>query len=75
MFKKGTSNGSKVLIPSGGQIPTAPSESKVSENSSIGSLGVRLASKKAQKKATKNITSDAINKAMPYLKPNSTTGV
>ena len=75
VFKKGISNGSKVLIPSGGHTPTAPFVSYVSANSSIGSLGVRLASKKAQKNATKNITSDAINNAIPYRKPSSTTGV
>ena len=31
--------------------------------------GNKLASKKAQNQATKNITSDIINNVIPYLKP------
>ena len=46
----GRSNGSKVVIPSGGQTP---------------SIGNSARSKNAQKKATKNITSDAMNSIMP----------
>ena len=48
-------DGSKVLIPSGGQIPTAPFVSNVSVYSSIGSLGVKLASKKPKKMQQKTL--------------------
>jgi hypothetical protein len=52
---KGISHGSKVYISFGGQ--TFPTNS----------LGNKLISKYAQNHATKNITSDAINKVIPYL--------
>jgi hypothetical protein len=38
----------------------------------ISIVGAKLAAKKAQKKAKKNITSEAINSNIPYLKPNWT---
>ena len=52
---KGMSQGSKVSISFGGH--TLPTNSE----------GNKLASKYAQNHATKNITSDAINKVIPYL--------
>src|SRR5262245_64559818 len=53
VLSKGSENGSKVMMPSGGH--TLP----------IASLGNSEASKKAQKKAAKNITSEAMNSDMP----------
>jgi len=53
VFKRGTSNGLKTSIPFGGQ--TVP----------ISIVGVKLEAKNAQKKAKKNITSEAINKSIP----------
>jgi len=35
-------------------------------------VGAKLAAKKAQKKAKKNMTSEAINRSIPYLRPNWT---
>jgi hypothetical protein len=58
VFSKGTATGLKVLIPLGGQMLP------------ISIVGARLAAKKAQKKAKKNITSETINKIIPYLKPS-----
>jgi hypothetical protein len=60
VFKRGTSIGSKVSIPLGGQM----------DPSSI--TGASAAAKKAQKKAKKNITSDTINKSIPYRNPSCT---
>jgi len=53
VFNKGTSIGSKTLIPFGGQIEP------------ISMTGASAAAKKAQKNAKKNITSETINKIMP----------
>ena len=50
----GKSNGSKASIPSGGHTPVS---------------GYKLESKKAQKNATKNITSEQMKKIIPYLIP------
>jgi hypothetical protein len=36
----------------------------------ISIVGARLAAKKAQKNAKKNITSETINKIIPYLNPS-----
>jgi hypothetical protein len=60
VFNRGTSNGLKTSIPLGGQILP------------ISIVGAKLAAKKAQKKAKKNITSEAMNKSIPYLNPNWT---
>jgi hypothetical protein len=60
VFNNGTSNGLKTSIPLGGQIVP------------ISMVGAKLAAKKAQKKAKKNMTSEAINKSIPYLRPNWT---
>jgi hypothetical protein len=38
-------------------------------------LGAKAEWKNAQKKLTKNITSDTINNSIPYLKPNWTAKV
>ena len=53
----GICQGSRALIPLGGQ--TDP----------ITCVGNKLASKKAQNQATKNITSDIMNNVIPYLSP------
>jgi hypothetical protein len=53
VFTSGTSIALKVAIPLGGHIFP------------ISIVGVRLAAKKAQKKAKKNITSDMINRIIP----------
>jgi hypothetical protein len=53
VFTKGTSKGSKALIPFGGQMFP------------ISIVGAILAAKKAQKKAKKNITSETINRITP----------
>jgi hypothetical protein len=58
VFNKGIALGSNASIPLGGQIVP------------ISMVGARLAAKKAQKKAKKNITSETINRITPYLKPN-----
>lgn len=57
MFTRGNPHGFKGWVPTGGQ--TAP----------IAIDGTRLKWKKAQKKAKKNLTSDAINKSLPRRKP------
>ena len=58
VFKKGTSQGSKInsLIPTGGQLKFKAI------------VGVILDQKKAQKKAKKNITSEKINKSILIIK-------
>ena len=48
-------------MPFGGQTPPV----KASREYCAASLGNRLASKKAQNQATKNITSEAMNMIMP----------
>jgi hypothetical protein len=58
VFNNGTSIGSKGSIPFGGHIDP------------ISTIGANAAAKNAQKKATKNITSDTINNNIPYRKPN-----
>jgi hypothetical protein len=50
----------KVTIPLGGQILP------------ISIVGVKLEAKNAQKKAKKNMTSETINKIIPYRSPNWT---
>ena len=57
VFNKGTPQGLKVSTPSGGHTPPNIED------------GLILASKKAQKKAKKNIISEIINKRTPCLKP------
>jgi len=53
VFNKGTSIGSKLSIPFGGQIDP------------ISITGAKAAAKKAQKKAKKNITSETIKSNIP----------
>jgi hypothetical protein len=53
VFSKGIAFGSKTSIPFGGQMFP------------ISIVGAKLAAKKAQKKAKKNITSDTINNITP----------
>jgi hypothetical protein len=53
VLSNGTAFGSKASIPFGGHIFP------------ISIVGAKLAAKKAQKKAKKNITSDTINKITP----------
>jgi hypothetical protein len=53
VFNKGTAVGLKVSIPFGGQIVP------------ISIVGAKLAAKKAQKNAKKNITSETMNKIIP----------
>jgi hypothetical protein len=53
VLTRGTSSALKVAIPFGGQMLP------------ISIVGVKLAAKKAQKKAKKNITSETINKITP----------
>lgn len=57
VFNRGTPNGSRGVIPVGGQHPP------------ISGVGARLEWKKAQKKPKKKNTSDVINKIMPYRRP------
>ena len=57
VFNKGVAKGSKISIPSGGQTPP------------ISATGVILASKKAQKKPTKNITSETMKRMNPIFIP------
>lgn len=58
VFNKGTSIGLKTSIPFGGHIEP------------ISIIGASAAAKKDQKNAKKNITSEAINKIIPNLRPN-----
>jgi len=58
VFHKGRPQGSKVEMPSGGHIHPIPTD------------GDSVQWKKAQKKLKKNITSEAINKAIPNLIPS-----
>ena len=53
MFNKGISKALNTSIPLGGQMLP------------ISIVGAKLAAKKAQKKAKKNITSETINKIIP----------
>ncbi len=57
MFRRGISQGLMTSIPCGGQ--TAP----------IDGLGLRLAWKKAQKKATKSLISETIKRTLPKRSP------
>lgn len=57
VFRRGTENGFKGVIPVGGQLQ--PSSG----------VGANLLWKKAQKKAKKNSTSDAINRIIPHRSP------
>ena len=63
VFHKGKPQGSKVVIPNGGQIQPIPTE------------GDKLQWKNAQKKLKKNITSEAINKHIPNRTPCCTLKV
>jgi len=63
VLTKGTSHGDKTSIPFGGYIPP------------ISWAGDKLEWKKAQKKAKKNIISDAINRSIPHLIPICTEAV
>jgi hypothetical protein len=58
VFNNGTPHGDKVSSPLGGQTPPITID------------GLRLASKNAQKKATKNIISETIKSKTPWRKPN-----
>ena len=63
VFKSGTSKGLIEFVPMGDQLrPTSM-------------FGLTLASKKAQKKPKKNITSLKINKTIPYFSPSTTIGL
>ena len=63
VLSSGTPRGSKTSIPTGGHWKP------------VASVGYSEALKKAQKNAAKNITSEAINSAMPYRMPSCTMGV
>ena len=63
VLRRGTSIGSRGLIPTGGHCP--PSSR----------AGARLEWKKAQKKPKKKKASEAINRTMPYRSPFWTVGV
>ena len=63
VFHKGKPQGSKVEIPWGGQIQPIPIE------------GDKVQWKNAQKKLKKNITSEAMNNAIPNLIPSWTLKV
>lgn len=63
VLSKGIPRGEKHSIPTGGQTPPIKGE------------GAKLEWKKAQKKETKNITSDTINKMKPKRKPFCTASV
>lgn len=60
MFSRGTLNGLRGVIPTGGQ-----------QHPSSG-VGDSLLWKNAQKNAKKNITSDVINKIIPHRRPDVT---
>ena len=57
----GRCQGSKISVPSGGQIPPV----KVRRANSLAASVAMEASKKAQNQATKNITSEAMNRIIP----------
>lgn len=63
VFHKGKPHGSNAEIPWGGQTHPIPID------------GDNVQWKKAQKKLKKNITSEAINKAIPSLTPSWTLNV
>lgn len=63
VFHKGKPHGSNAEIPCGGQIHPIPID------------GDSVQWKNAQKKLKKNITSEAINNAMPNLIPSCTLNV
>ncbi len=58
VLSNGIALGSKTSIPLGGQMFP------------ISIVGARLAAKKAQKKAKKNITSETMNRITPYRRPS-----
>ena len=60
VLSNGIALGSKTSIPLGGQMFP------------ISIVGARLAAKKAQKKAKKNITSETMNRITPYRRPSWT---
>ena len=63
VFNKGTCQGLKVWIPTGGQIPP------------ISTVADKLLWKKAQKKDKKKKISEIINNPIPHRIPNSTIPV
>jgi hypothetical protein len=63
VFHKGSPQGSKVLMPIGGQIQPIPID------------GDKLQWKNAQKKLKKNINSEAMNKHIPNRIPSWTLNV
>ena len=65
MLRSGKANGSITSIPLGGHDP--PTASTVDGNSEK--------SKNAQNHPTKNMTSDAMNRIIPYRRCSATTGV
>src|SRR5258708_33334121 len=61
VFNNGRCQGSKVSIPLGGQTPP----NSASRVACTGSAGNSAEVEKAQKQATKNITSEGMNRIMP----------
>ena len=61
VFNSGRCQGSKVSMPLGGQTPP----NSASRVACTGSAGNSAELKKAQNQATKNITSEAMNRIMP----------
>ena len=71
VFNSGKWNGSNTSTPCGGHVPPV----NATRSTSLASPENKLASKNAQNQATKNITSDAINSAIPNRRPICTIGV
>lgn len=63
VLSRGTPNGSRGVIPAGGQQPPTSG------------VGARLEWKKAQKKPKKKNTSDVMKRIIPYRSPFWTGGV
>jgi len=63
VFRRGTANGSRGVIPGGGQLQP------------ISGVGDNLLWKNAQKILMKNITSEAMKKIIPQRSPWATTEV
>ena len=63
VFRRGTAKGFRGSIPTGGQVHP------------ISGAGARALWKKAQKKAKKNITSDAMKRTIPVRSPWATCDV
>jgi hypothetical protein len=61
VFSSGKCHGLNTSVPSGGQSPPVNSVRIYCS----GAAGARLASKKAQNQATKNMTSEAMNRIIP----------